>query len=99
MTRSIIRPAVKHTIGTHPRGEISVSARCLDGGCGWTLEATADLKAADLAMMTHTGRTGHPTFARTYEDVALVRRLELNEGKREIPPLPSEEPQHERAAH
>ncbi|GAA0377027.1 hypothetical protein GCM10010319_64490 [Streptomyces blastmyceticus] len=89
---------VKHTIGTHPRGEITVSARCLDGGCLWTLAATADLKAADLAMMAHTGRTGHPTFARTFEDVALVRRLELNEGKREIPPLPSEEPQHERAA-
>ncbi len=51
-------------------------------------------------MMSHTGRTGHPTFARTYEAVALVCRLELNEGKRETPPLPSvEEPQHERAAH
>ncbi|MFF0224546.1 hypothetical protein [Streptomyces sp. NPDC004629] len=50
--------------------------------------------------MTHTGRTGHPTFARTFQDVALVRRLDLNEGKREIPPLPAaEESQHERAAH
>ncbi|MGP9017155.1 DUF7848 domain-containing protein [Streptomyces sp. BR1] len=87
MTRAVIRP-VKHAIGTHPRGEVTVSARCLDGGCTWTLDATPDLKAADLAMMSHTGRTGHPTFARRYEDVALVRRLELNEGKQEIPPLP-----------
>lgn len=30
---------------------------------------TADLKAADEAMMAHTGRTGHPAFARTFEDV------------------------------
>ncbi|MFD7166269.1 hypothetical protein [Streptomyces violascens] len=94
----MIRP-VKHSIGTHPRGEITVSARCLDGACLWTLAATSDLKAADLAMMTHTGLSGHPTFARTFEDVALVRRLELDEGQREIPPLPSaQEPQHERAA-
>ncbi|MFH9423374.1 hypothetical protein [Streptomyces sp. NPDC017529] len=84
--RSVIR-AVKHAIATHPRSEITVSACCLTGGCSWTLTATADLKAADLAMMTHTGRTGHPTFARTFEDVAFVRRLELNEGKAEIPPL------------
>ncbi|WP_052865615.1 DUF7848 domain-containing protein [Streptomyces niger] len=90
-TRSVIR-AVKHAIGTHPRSKITVSARCMNGGCPWTLETTADLKAADLAMMTHTGRTGHPTFARTFKDVALVRRLELNEGRTAIPPLPSEGP-------
>ncbi|WP_329465042.1 hypothetical protein [Streptomyces sp. NBC_01431] len=93
----MIRP-VKHSIGTHPHGEITVSARCLDSACLWTLAATSDLKAADLAMMTHTGLSGHPTFARTFEDVALVRRLELDEGKQEIPPPSPQEPQHERAA-
>lgn len=77
---AVIRP-VKHSIGTHPRGEITVSARCLDGACSWTPAATSDLKAADLAMMTHTGLSGHPTFARAFEDVALVHRLELNERK------------------
>lgn len=87
-TRSVFR-AVQHAIGTHPQSEITLTAHCLRPGCGWTLAATADLKAADLAMMTHTGRTGHPTFARTYEDVALVRRLELNEGRTAIPPLPA----------
>ncbi len=40
-------------------------------------------------MMTHTGRTGHPAFARTFQDVALVRRLELNEGQAPLPPLPA----------
>ncbi|MFI6050804.1 hypothetical protein ACIBCO_12035 [Streptomyces violascens] len=94
--RAVIRP-VQHSIGTHPRGEVTVSAHCLDGGCPWTLAATADLKAADLAMMTHTGLSGHPTFARTFQDVALVRRLELNEEKREIAPLPSAGPRHGRA--
>lgn len=52
----------------------------------------------DAHRWTATGSTG--TFARKFEDVALVRRLEVNEGKREIPPIPAaEEPQHERAAH
>ncbi|WP_073757536.1 DUF7848 domain-containing protein [Streptomyces sp. CB02923] len=87
-TRSVIR-AVQHAIGTHPRSDVTVSARCLAGGCLWTLAVTADLKAADLAAMAHTGRTGHPTFARTFEDVALVRRLELNEGQAAVPPLPA----------
>ncbi|WP_050514909.1 hypothetical protein [Streptomyces rimosus] len=81
--------AVKHAIGTHPQSEITVSASCLTGGCSWTLTATADLEAADLAAMTHTGRTGHPTFARTFQDVALVRRLELNAGQTETSPLPA----------
>ncbi|PAU46722.1 hypothetical protein CK936_22655 [Streptomyces albireticuli] len=85
-----------HKIDTHPLGEITVTARCLDAGCGWSLIATADLKAADTAMMTHTGLHGHPTFTRTYEDVALVRRLELNEGQPDMPPLPSAE-EHARA--
>ncbi|MEU8546432.1 hypothetical protein AB0C81_05430 [Streptomyces roseoverticillatus] len=91
---------VYHKITSHPLGEVTVSVRCLHGTCTWELATTADLKAADMAMMTHTGLHGHPTFARTFEDVALVRRLELNEGRREIPPLPvaDEEPQHERAA-
>lgn len=92
---------VRHKVATHPQSEVTVTARCMSVGCSWTLAPTANLKAADEAMMTHTGLHGHPTFARTFEDVALVRRLELNEGKREIPPLPvpDEEPQHERAAH
>ncbi|WP_414168039.1 hypothetical protein ACMATS_13805 [Streptoverticillium reticulum] len=90
---------MKHAISTHPRSEITVTAHCMSGGCGWTLAPTADLETADVAMMSHTGRSGHPLFGRTFEDVALVRRLELNEGKREIPALPSEEPQHEHAAH
>ncbi|GAA0427844.1 hypothetical protein [Streptomyces luteireticuli] len=90
---------VQHRISTHPRSETTLTARCMSVGCSWTLAPTADLRAADLAMMTHTGMRGHPTFARTFEDVALVRRLELNEGKREVPWLPAagEEPQHERA--
>ncbi|MFK8849269.1 hypothetical protein [Streptomyces sp. Ac-502] len=80
---------MKHAIGTHPRSDVTVSSCCLAGGCLWTLAATTDLEAADLAMMTHTGRTGHPAFARTFQDVALVRRLELNEGQAAHPPLPA----------
>ncbi|MGW7140266.1 DUF7848 domain-containing protein [Streptomyces xanthophaeus] len=67
---------VEHRIASHPSGEITVSAQCLDGACGWTAGPVADAAQVDVDCMSHTGRTGHPTFARKYEDVALVARVE-----------------------
>jgi hypothetical protein len=67
---------VQHRIVSHPQGEVSVSAQCLAGDCTWICPPTSDIAAADVACMAHTGRTGHPTFARRYEDVALVTRVE-----------------------
>ncbi|MFF4738303.1 hypothetical protein ACFY2W_20825 [Streptomyces sp. NPDC001262] len=95
---------VKHVIRTHPKSEVTVTACCLNDACGWMLVPTSDLEAADKEMMAHTGKEGqgHRTFARTFEDVALVSRQELNKGQQEVPPLPGrpdEEPQPERAAH
>lgn len=66
---------VQHRITSHPEGEVTVSAQCLAGDCDWTCLPIADVAAVDVACMAHTGRTGHPTFARRYEDVALVERV------------------------
>ncbi|MEV7525541.1 hypothetical protein [Streptomyces sp. NPDC091371] len=63
---------VTHRIISHPAGGVTVSAQCLDAGCGWTAGPVADVAQVDVDCMSHTGRTGHPTFARKYEDVALV---------------------------
>ncbi|WP_327169062.1 hypothetical protein [Streptomyces subrutilus] len=66
---------VQHRIISHPRGEVTVSAQCLDGDCGWSALPNPDVASVDVECMAHTGRTGHPTFARRYEDVALVERV------------------------
>ncbi|WP_456293824.1 DUF7848 domain-containing protein [Streptomyces goshikiensis] len=73
---STVMRYVRHRITSHPTGEISVSAQCLDPDCGWASAVIPDVAAVDVACMSHTGRTGHPTFARKYEDVALVTRIE-----------------------
>lgn len=65
---------VQHRIISHPDGEVTVSAQCLDGACGWVAGPIADVAQVDIDCMAHTGRTGHPTFARRFEDVALVER-------------------------
>lgn len=66
---------VQHRIISHPEGEPTVSARCLSGDCDWSASPTADVASIDVDCMAHTGKTGHPTFARRYEDVALVERV------------------------
>ncbi|MEU9618844.1 hypothetical protein [Streptomyces sp. NPDC048155] len=67
---------VMHTIKTAPQSEVTMTARCLTPGCGWTLAPTADIDAANEACMTHAGRLAdHVLFAREWSDVASVRRL------------------------
>ncbi|GGP51593.1 hypothetical protein [Streptomyces melanogenes] len=102
--RSTLR-AVVYKVLRHPSSEVTLSARCMsaaDGGCLWTLDATADLKAGSVAMIEHTAATGHAIFARRVEDMACVvlnssqeqtRRLAVNQ--REL--AASEE--HARAGH
>ncbi|GAA0599765.1 hypothetical protein [Streptomyces crystallinus] len=72
--RSTLR-AVVYKVLRHPDSEVTLSARCMsgaDGGCCWTLDATADLKTGSIAMIEHTAATGHAIFARTLEDMACV---------------------------
>ncbi|MGP9018905.1 hypothetical protein ACT1U9_10880 [Streptomyces sp. BR1] len=70
--RSTLR-AVVYKVLRHPSSEVTMTARCMHGsGCQWTLGATADLKAASVAVIEHTAATGHAIFARTLEDMACV---------------------------
>ncbi|MEU9704279.1 hypothetical protein [Streptomyces sp. NPDC047981] len=36
------------------------------------MQAHPDVKAVDVECISHTGRTGHGIFARTFQDVAVV---------------------------
>ncbi|MEU3605606.1 hypothetical protein AB0E83_09120 [Streptomyces sp. NPDC035033] len=55
-----------------PESEVTVTARCMDGGCGWESEPVPrpETGAADCAA--HTAATGHAVFAVLVEYVALV---------------------------
>ncbi|MFE2010520.1 hypothetical protein [Streptomyces sp. NPDC059491] len=55
-----------------PESELTVTSRCLDGGCAWEAEP-APLPGAGVAgCEAHTAATGHTTFAVRLEFVALV---------------------------
>ncbi|MFI1938374.1 hypothetical protein ACH44C_14505 [Streptomyces purpureus] len=76
MTRMIYR-FVAHRIKRHPDSEATASARCLHGECGWQAEPRVDVGTVDQQCMDHTGlNREHTTFARAFEDVALVERVE-----------------------
>ncbi|WP_203685424.1 hypothetical protein [Streptomyces sp. SID14515] len=82
--RAVVR-FVQHGIGTAPQSEVTMTARCLSPECGWTLDPTTDQDAGNDACMSHTGRTRHSHFARVWEDVAEVRRLELDAARDVVP--------------
>ncbi|MFF1478793.1 hypothetical protein ACFVYD_14670 [Streptomyces sp. NPDC058301] len=70
--RSTLR-AVVYKVLSHPAGEVTMAARCMHGsGCMWELDATADLEAGSVALMSHTAETGHAIFTRCLEDMACV---------------------------
>lgn len=59
----------------HPgrESEVTMTARCLGGGCAWESEPTpADVPSGGCEA--HTVTTGHTVFAVTLEYVALVTR-------------------------
>ncbi len=74
--RTVLR-FVTHRIKRHPESEATASAHCLHGGCDWEARPNTDVNKVDDQCMEHTGRLrDHTTFARRFEDVALVERLE-----------------------
>ncbi|MEU5439085.1 hypothetical protein AB0G73_37945 [Streptomyces sp. NPDC020719] len=97
----------------HPDSEVTLTARCLHGsGCPWTLDATSDLGAGSVAIMSHTADTGHTIVARRMEDVACVvltnaqepaRRVAVNQlelaASKEARCEAAEEIEHTRAGH
>ncbi|WP_406344640.1 hypothetical protein [Streptomyces sp. NBC_00648] len=82
-----------------------MTARCLHGsGCTWILDATNDLEAGSVAIMSHTAGTGHGIFTRRLEDVACVvlnnaqeqaRRVTVN--RLEVAANPEAADEHARA--
>ncbi|WHM37441.1 hypothetical protein [Streptomyces sp. BPTC-684] len=82
--RSILRGVVYRLL-RHPDSEVTLTARCMSGdGCGWELEATGDLGAGGVAIMSHTARTGHAIFTRRLEDMACVVLASLQEQDRRV---------------
>ncbi|MFG3498642.1 hypothetical protein [Streptomyces sp. NPDC047928] len=66
-----------HRIKRHPDSEATASARCLHGECDWEAKPSTKVNEVDDQCMEHTGLLrDHTMFARTFEDVALVERLE-----------------------
>lgn len=59
-------------IDPHPLGETVGTARCLDGGCAWEAQPTAEPPGVNVECLAHALATGHDTFAVTVEYVALV---------------------------
>ncbi|WP_282692596.1 hypothetical protein [Streptomyces sp. CC208A] len=49
-----------------------MTARCMDGGCGWESEPTPQPGSGAAGCASHTAATGHTTFAVCLEYIALV---------------------------
>ncbi|MFE9569214.1 hypothetical protein ACFYMW_12050 [Streptomyces sp. NPDC006692] len=84
--RSTLR-GVMYRVQRHPDSEVTLTARCMSGegaGCRWELDATTDLEAGGVAMMSHTADTGHAIFARTLEDMACVVLTNAQEQARRV---------------
>ncbi|WP_436842155.1 DUF7848 domain-containing protein [Streptomyces virginiae] len=75
MTRAVLRYAT-HRISRDQGEKVAASATCRTKGCDWLTGPSDDPSAVEVACMAHTGRTGHQGFARRFEDVALVERIE-----------------------
>ncbi|MFJ3534345.1 hypothetical protein ACIPQA_02640 [Streptomyces sp. NPDC090109] len=56
----------------HPDGERTLTLRCMNPDCGWSVAPTSDLDRAQDDAIRHKGETGHALFARTAEDMAVV---------------------------
>ncbi|WP_405859669.1 hypothetical protein OG361_33905 [Streptomyces sp. NBC_00090] len=55
-----------------PESELTLSARCMDGGCPWESEPTPQPGTGAVGCESHTAATGHTTFAVRLEYIALV---------------------------
>ncbi|MFJ5708512.1 hypothetical protein [Streptomyces sp. NPDC093105] len=63
-----------YRMGRHPgpESELTMTARCMDGGCVWESEPTPQPVDGVAGCVTHTAATGHRTFAVCLEYIALV---------------------------
>ncbi|MDV5149647.1 hypothetical protein R1T08_37430 [Streptomyces sp. SBC-4] len=55
-----------------PESELTMTARCMDGGCTWESEPTPRPGTGAVGCESHTAATGHTTFAVRLEYIAQV---------------------------
>ncbi|MFD8010621.1 hypothetical protein [Streptomyces sp. NPDC058955] len=55
-----------------PESELTMTARCMDGGCAWESAPTPRPTAGAAGCVAHSAATGHGTFAVRLEYIALV---------------------------
>ncbi|MFG2902709.1 hypothetical protein ACGFZH_37230 [Streptomyces zaomyceticus] len=74
MTRAAVSVATVYRMGRHPgpESEVTMTARCMDGGCAWESEPTPRPWSGAAGFASHTATTGHTTFAVRLEYIALV---------------------------
>lgn len=74
VTTSAVTVAPVYRMVKHagPESELTMTARCLDGGCTWEPEPTPGPGTGAVGCAAHTAATGHTTFAVCLEYVAVV---------------------------
>ncbi|MFI0979879.1 hypothetical protein ACH4SP_23110 [Streptomyces sp. NPDC021093] len=75
---------VRWEILGHPSSEVTLTARCLDPDCRWELAPTGDHRMGNDTIMRHTACTGHATFARSMQDLAVVVLADRAEQERRV---------------
>ncbi|MFE7397973.1 hypothetical protein [Streptomyces sp. NPDC057557] len=83
--RALIR-SVLHRIVQHPDTDVTYEAECL--ACVWVAKPSTDVKAVDVACMSHAGRSNHRGFRRIVTGFAFVVRAD-----EDSVPAPSVPPQ------
>ncbi len=63
-----------YRMGPHPgpESEVTMTARCMDGGCVWEAAPTPRPVDGAAGCAAHTAATGHGVFAVRLEYIALV---------------------------
>ncbi|MFI6422578.1 hypothetical protein ACIBG6_34925 [Streptomyces sp. NPDC050842] len=63
-----------YRLGRHPgpESELTMTARCMNGGCPWESEPTPRPGTGAVGCESHTAATGHTTFGVRLEYIALV---------------------------
>ncbi|MGW6390438.1 hypothetical protein ACWFR1_08005 [Streptomyces sp. NPDC055103] len=74
MSTSAVTAVTIYRMDRHPgpESELTMTARCMDGGCAWESEPTSPPGSGAGGCESHTAATGHTTFAVRLEYIALV---------------------------
>ncbi|MFB7353028.1 hypothetical protein [Streptomyces gardneri] len=67
-----VTPVCRMVRHAGPESELTMTARCMDGGCTWESAPTPQPGTGAVGCAAHTAATGHATFAVRLEYIALV---------------------------